>query len=432
MLKSKSIHRGWMFFCFELHKKIDGSHTTIMGKEWLTLAKKEYAQMQKDRRYLHKNAEVGFDLPSTFSYVKKRLKELGYTPKPIGRYAIIAEIGSGNGCVLLRADADGLPIQEKSGEPFACKDGRMHACGHDLHTAMLLGAAAILKKREKDLPRKVRLLFQPAEEILQGGKDCVDAGVLDGVDSATMLHVLPAMPFPTGTLIVAAPGVSAPAADFFDLTVKGKGCHGSSPWQGVDAALVGAKILTGLEMLSSREISPAHFSTLTIGQFHAGDADNALAGKAVLSGTMRSMDEDVRSYIKDRLDKIAKTIAMAYRARAKVVWKSGCPCLQNDAKMSKTALDCAKKALGDKYVLSAADIPKGGVGGSEDFAYIAQKVPSVMVGICAGSRGQGFDEPLHSPRVRFDEGCMPYGAAYFAAVAFFAQTSTQKTADKKI
>jgi hippurate hydrolase len=246
-----------------------------------------------------------------------------------------------------------------------------------------------------------------------------------------MLHVLPAMPFSTGTLIVSAPGVSAPAADFFDLAVTGKGCHGSSPWQGVDAALVGAKILTGLETLSSREISPAHFSTLTIGQFRAGEADNALAGKALLSGTMRSMNEETREYMKKRLERIAKTTATAYRARAKVAWKSGCPCLQNDEQMSKIALECAKKALGDKYVLSAADLPKGGVGGSEDFAYIAQKVPSVMVGICAGSRGQGFDEPLHSPRVRFDEECMPFGAAYFAAVAFSSQFSVQKNTSKK-
>ena len=403
-----------------------------MEKQWLAMAKKEYPQMQKDRRYLHKNAEVGFDLRATFAYVEKRLKGLGYMPKPIGRYAMIAEIGTGDRCVLLRADMDGLPIREKSGEPFACRDGRMHACGHDLHTAMLLGAAAILKKREKELQRRVRLLFQPAEETLQGAKDCVDAGVLDGVDGATMLHVLPAMPFAAGTVIVSAPGVSAPAADFFDLAVTGKGCHGSSPWQGVDAALVGAKILTGLETLASREIAPSHPATLTVGQFHAGDADNAIANKAVLSGTMRAVDEGTRAYMKERLVKIATATANAYRARAKVVWKSGCPCLQNDEQMSKTALECAKIALGEKYVLSAGDLPKGGVGGSEDFAYIAQSVPSVMAGICAGSKGQGFDEPLHSPRVRFDEGCMPYGAAYFAAVAFSAQIPVAQTTPKKI
>ena len=393
-----------------------------MEKACLKNAKKYFLQMQKDRRYLHKNAEIGFELPKTAAYVETRLKELGYTPKRVSRCAIIAGIGQGKDGILLRADMDALPIKERSGEPFACKVGYMHACGHDLHAAMLLGAAAILREQETKLQTRVRLLFQPAEERLEGAKECVRLGVLEGINAATMLHVLPSMPFKSGTLIVSSGGVSAPAADFFDITVTGKGCHGSSPWQGVDGLLVGAKIVSALEVLSSREISPLAPTTLTIGKFQAGDAGNVIAAKALLSGTLRSLDEKAQEYAKKRLQEISQGVAKTLRARARVQFRSGCPCLQNDEKVSDFALGVAKEAVGKEKVIPSSELPKGGVGGSEDFAYIAQKIPSVMVGICAGSRGQGFDEPLHSPRVRFDEECMPYGAAYLAAFALGAET----------
>ena len=392
-----------------------------MEKDLLKIAKKHFPQMQKDRRYLHQNAEVGFALPKTAAYVEKRLKELGYAPKRIGRYAIIAEIGQGRDGVLLRADMDALPIKERSGEPFVCRAGNMHACGHDLHTAMLLGTAALLKQQEAKLQTRARLLFQPAEECLEGAKECVRLGVLEGINTATMLHVLPAMPYKSGTLIVSASGVSAPAADFFEISVTGKGCHGSSPWQGVDGLLVGAKIVAALETLASREISPLAPTTLTIGRFHAGDAGNVIAAKALLSGSLRSMDGKMHEYAKKRLQEIAKGVAKTYRAKARLLFQGGCPCLENDGEVSAFALATAQEVLGEGYTILSSELPKSGVGGSEDFAYIAQKVPSVMVGICAGSMGQGFDEPLHSPRVRFDEACMPYGAAYLAAFALRAE-----------
>jgi hippurate hydrolase len=297
----------------------------------------------------------------------------------------------------------------------------MHACGHDLHTAMLLGAAALLKQQEAKLQTRVRLLFQPAEECLEGAKECVRLGVLEGINAATMLHVLPAMPYKSGTLIVSASGVSAPAADFFEISVTGKGCHGSSPWQGVDGLLVGAKIVAALETLASREISPLAPTTLTIGRFHAGDAGNVIAAKALLSGSLRSMDGKMHEYAKKRLQEIAKGVAKTYRAKARILFQGGCPCLENDGEVSAFALATAQEVLGEDDTILSSALPKSGVGGSEDFAYIAQKVPSVMVGICAGSMGQGFDEPLHSPRVRFDEACMPYGAAYLAAFALRAE-----------
>ena len=374
--------------------------------------------LSEDRRYLHKNAEVGFDLPDTTAYIVKRLKGLGYTPKKCGKGGIVAEIGGkGRGYFLLRADMDGLPIQERSGETFACKAGKMHACGHDMHAAMLLGAAALLREREGKLQGRVRLLFQPAEEVLAGAADCIEDGVLRGVYGAMMLHVLPQMPFPVGTAVVSAGGVSAPAADFFDVEIRGKGCHGSSPWQGVDALLIGAKIVDGIQTLSAREVSPKNYATLTFGRFAAGDADNAIAEKATLGGTLRAMDEETRAYLKKRLQEIASATARGLRGRARVVFKSGCPCLVNDEGLSKAVYEIAQETIGEERTLLSSQLPQGGVGGSEDFAYISQKVPSVMVGLCAGQREKGYIEPLHSPKARFDEEVLPYGAAILCAAA---------------
>ena len=207
------------------------------------------------RRYLHQNAEIGFDLPKTYAYVKKVLMELGCTPKKCGKSGLIATIGDDtNGdVVLLRADMDGLPMREKTGDSFACKRGTMHACGHDLHTAMLLGAAELIKKREERIKGRIKLLFQPAEEILEGAEDCLKNGVLSPVlpKCAVMLHVLTDLPMGTGNVIVSSAGVSAPAADFFRVKITGKSSHGSTPWKGVDALSVGAHIVLALQMLSS-------------------------------------------------------------------------------------------------------------------------------------------------------------------------------------
>ncbi len=376
-----------------------------------------YRTMQKDRRYLHENAEVGFHLPKTSRYVFDRLSAMGYNVKPIGRCALIAEIGKKETpCLLLRADMDGLPMREDSGLEFACKDGNMHACGHDLHTAMLLGGAMLLKKYETRLKGRVRLLFQPAEETLEGAKVCIEAGCLQSVTGAMMLHVLPLSQFATGSVIVSSEGVSAPAADFFDVTVYGKGCHGSSPWQGVDALLLGAKSIDALQVLASREFSPSVPMTLTFGQFHAGDADNVIAEKAVFSGTLRAMSEEVREEVKRRMEEILKSTARGFRGKVKITYKSGCPCLRNDKEMSDFLRKVCHVTLGEERVYMSSDFPKGGVGGSEDFAYIAEKVPSVMVGICAGDKQNGA-WPLHSPKLCFDERVMPYGAAVLSAAA---------------
>lgn len=392
-------------------------HTALM-KNLLKQAQSLQKELVEYRRYLHENAEIGFDLPKTTEYVKTQLQNMDYAPKMQGRYALTATIGKGNPVFLLRADIDGLPIMEKSGETFACKNGHMHACGHDMHTAMLLGAAKLLKLREKELKGRVKFLFQPAEELLQGAKNAVESGILNNpkISGAMMLHVLTGVPLPIGKVVVAQ-GVSAPAADFFQIEVQGKGCHGSTPWKGVDASAVGAKILLALQEITAKELSFTTQSVLSVGSILAGTAGNVIADKALLKGTLRTFDEAARGYIKKRIGEIAKYTAKAFNAQAKVEFTSGCPSLINDEKLSALALKTAKELLGEGVFSSTEMGNSEEKGGSEDFAYISREVPSVMIALSAGERGKGYDYPLHHPKVKFDEKALYIGSALYAAMA---------------
>ncbi len=380
--------------------------------------------MQEDlvawRRYLHEHAEVGFDLNKTTDFIKGELEKMGCAPQKCGRAGLVATLGEGKHTFLLRADMDGLPVKEKTGKSFACKHGHMHACGHDMHAAMLLGAAKLLKGREWELGGKVRLLFQPAEELLEGAKDVIEAGVLKGVDGAMMIHVLTNVELPVGTVIVAK-GVSAPAADYFTIEVKGKSCHGSTPWKGVDALTVAARILLALQEISARELVPATPFVLTVGSLQGGVAGNVIADYAVLKGTLRAFDEGTRTTVKKRIEEIVKGMAQTFRARVKVSYEGGCPTLVNDEKLAVFAEKVGKELLGENCVFNSQTLggdTKEKSGGSEDFAYISHEIPSVMAAIAAGETKKGYAYPLHHPKVDFDEDALCVGAAFYAQVAF--------------
>lgn len=381
------------------------------------------SSLQADRRWLHAHAETGFDLKETLKYVKSRLIDMGYTPKDSGKAGLCTTVGSGSKTILLRADMDALPIREESGVSFACQNGNMHACGHDMHTAMLLGAAKLLKDREKDLKGTVKLMFQPAEEIFEGAKDMIQNGILrePKPDAALMIHVTAALPLAAGTVIVSAPGVSAPAADYFTISVMGKGCHGSAPQNGVDALTAAAHILIALQELTARELPASAEAVLTVGKMEGGSAANAIADSAKMSGTIRTYDEKIRSFVKQRLADISRGIAAAFRADAKVEFGSGCPTLVNDAALSGKVYDTLQPFLGKDRVLSAAAIGSAKGGGSEDFAYVSQEVPSLMLALAAGEPDKGFSYPQHHPKVTFDESVLPIGAAVLAhcALEFF-------------
>lgn len=381
-----------------------------------------FDQVQLHRRWLHAHAEVGFDIPQTKAYVRKSLEEMGYQVEDCGKSGLSATVGENKSgrVFLLRADMDGLPIQEETELDYACADGNMHACGHDLHTAMLLGAAQILKNHEKELNGQLKLMFQPAEEILDGAKDMIDAGILQNPSpqAGAMIHVATAVPIPSGTVLISAPGVSAPAADYFTIRVKGKGCHGSTPQDGVDALNAAAHILIALQEINARELGILDQAVFTIGTMKAGTAANAIAHTAEMGGTIRSFDENIRARIKARITEITLGIAAAFRAQAEVEYDSGAPTLVNDQAMCDFAEKTLTGLLGEQAI-PIARISNGrpSAGGSEDFAYVSQKIPTVMLSLAAGEPEKGYTYPLHHPKAAFNEEAMINGVASLACLA---------------
>ena len=386
-------------------------------------AKALQEEIKSHRLWLHTHAETGFDLTETKPYVKSTLTEMGYTVQECGKAGLVTTVGKPGGkVILLRADMDALPIAEEADVDFACQNGRMHACGHDMHTAMLLGAAKILKAHESELDGMVKLMFQPAEEIFEGSKDMIASGVLENPrpDAALMIHVAAGMPLPAGTVVVSAPGVSAPAADYFTIRVHGKGCHGSAPQNGIDPLTAAAHILIALQEIHARELSASDEAVLTIGTFHAGEAGNVIPDTATMGGTIRTYDEKTRAYLKERITAIAKNVAEAFRAGADVSFGSGCPTLVNDKGLSETVTGYLKDLLGANRAFTTAELSGGKPargGGSEDFAYVSHEVPSLMLALAAGEPSKGYVYPQHHPKVKFDESVLSTGAAVFVDCA---------------
>lgn len=392
-------------------------------EQFLQEAKALQEEIKSHRLWLHTHAETGFDLTETKPYVESALMEMGYIVQECGKAGLVTTVGKPGGKVLLlRADMDALPIAEEADVDFACKNGRMHACGHDMHTAMLLGAAKILKAHESELDGMVKLMFQPAEEIFEGSKDMIASGVLENPrpDAALMIHVAAGMPLPAGTVVVSAPGVSAPAADYFTIRVHGKGCHGSAPQNGIDPLTAAAHILIALQEIHARELSASDEAVLTIGTFHAGEAGNVIPDTATMGGTIRTYDEKTRAYLKERMTAIAKNVAEAFRASAEVSFGSGCPTLVNDKDLSEKVTGYLKDLLGASHAFTTAELSGGKPargGGSEDFAYVSHEVPSLMLALAAGEPSKGYPYPQHHPKVKFDESVLSTGAAVFVDCA---------------
>ncbi len=398
----------------------------MTAEEILKEAQEASEELTEIRRYLHTHPGTGFDIDETKEYVKKQLQKIGCDVKECGKAGLTTVIGNktDGGCFMLRADMDALPIREEADIEFASKNGCMHACGHDMHTSMLIGAAKILKAHESEIDGCVKLMFQPAEEIFEGSDDMIKSGVLENptVDAAMMIHIMAGMPFETGTVIVSSPGVSAPAADYFEITVKGVGCHGSMPNMGVDPLTAAAHILIALQEIQSRELGIADKAVLTIGTMHAGEAANAIPDTAVMGGSIRTFDEETRAYLKKRVEEIAVSAANVFRAKAYVTFGSGCPTLVNDGDTSVRVEKYMTELLGEGKVFSSDKLAKLGgksskTAGSEDFAYISQKVKSVMLALAGGKAEDGYAYPQHHPMVKFDEASLCTGSAVYAYAA---------------
>ena len=353
---------------------------------------------------------------------------MGYEPQMCGKSGIVALAGKKkDGKVfLIRGDMDALPMKEEADVSFPSTNGKMHACGHDMHTTMMLGAARLLKAHEDEIEGTVKLMFQPAEEIFEGSHDMIEAGVLKNpdVDAAMMIHVMAGLPLPAGSVISCDGGVSAPAADYFYIDIQGKGCHGSMPNNGVDPVTVAAHIITGLQEIHARELGLSDEAILTIGTVNAGNAANVIPDTAHMSGTIRTYDESTRAFIKQRVSEIASSIATAFRATATVTYGSGCPCLYNNPDLAVCTADYLKELLGPSKAFTASALnAMSGEGkapkstGSEDFAYVSQEVPSIMFALAAGTPQEGYCYPQHHPKVKFDEAVLSEGCAVYAYTA---------------
>lgn len=364
------------------------------------------------RRWLHTHAEAGLDMPQAQAYVMEQLHLAGLEPKVCG-HGVVAELGKAGGkTLLLRADMDALPMKEESGEPFACPVGAMHACGHDFHAAMLLSAAKLLKESEDTLQGRVRLMFQPAEETFAGAKDMIANGVLDGVDAALAYHVTSGR-IPIGVYMYNAGGTMMNSVDGFKITVHGKGAHGAYPQNAIDPINIGVHIYLALEALIAREADPGRTCVMTVGQFTAGSAANIIPDTAVLQGTIRTNDRSSRALLVRRMKEVAAQTAAVYGGTANVEMTAEVPPLICDAALTK-------QIAGYMQELPIPGLtPQPGISAnaSEDFASIAERVPSAFMYLSAGFPDERGDVPAHNPKVRFNEAVCPIGVSCLAHCA---------------
>lgn len=371
------------------------------------------------RRHLHQNPEVGMDLPATKKFVWQKLVEYGYEPQACGEMGITCTIGQGERVFLLRGDMDALPLTEDNDLPFRSVNGAMHACGHDMHTTMLLGAAKILKERESELKGTVKLLFQPGEEILQGAKDCIDAGVLENpkVDAGAMIHVFPFKDLPLGNVFVAPAGTFMASADWFEIKVQGVGSHGSMPEVSIDPINVATKIYDALQTLSAREISSAERFVLTIGEFVGGTpgSSNVIPNSAFMKGTLRTLKEEVRQQIKKRMVEISEAIGQAFGAKVTIDFTNGCCSNEIDQAVTET-VKAGLENVFPSNVLGQAPLALPMVG-SEDFGEISHRIPTTTMFITVADT----ELMLHNPKIVFDESVLNFGSNVYveAALAYF-------------
>ena len=353
------------------------------------------------RRDLHAMPEVGTQLPQTMAYIKKELDAMGIPYRAFEDISCIeATIGSGEKCFLLRSDMDALPVKEETELPFRSVNGCMHGCGHDLHAAILLGAAKLLKAHEAELGGTVKLLFQSGEEVFQGARATVDA--------AFAMHVIAMLP--AGFIMTGKEPMAS--VDGFKITLIGHGGHGSMPEVCVDPINAAVQVYLALQSLIAREIGGTEEAVLTIGQLAAGEVANVIPERAVLQGTLRTFKKEVRQRLLDRIREVCAGVAQTYRCQFQYEVLSQCPSVVTDDTVT-AHVEQSIRSLSEKFaILSGAH----GMG-SEDFAEITDRVPSAYFMLGAGPAEKEKRLGQHNPKVEFNEDVLPTGAAIYAKVA---------------
>jgi amidohydrolase len=367
------------------------------------------------RRDLHAHPELAYAETRTAAKVAEFLEGSGLSLRTgVGGTGVVASAGEGRPTVLLRVDMDGLPIQEQTGAPYASQvPGVMHACGHDGHVAMGAVAARVLAGRR---PRgELRLLFQPAEEGEGGAQAVVADGILEGVDVVLGVHLWNELP--VGTLGVKAGPLMA-AVDRLRIVVHGQGGHGGKPHRAADPVVAAAHVVTALQTIVSREVSPVAAAVVTLGSIHGGQAFNVIPDEVTLTGTIRTFDEDLRRSMPERIARIASGVAEAFRCRAEVEVKGGNAAVVNHAEVAALARRAAVRVVGEAAVVE----PEPTMGG-EDMAVYFERAPGCFVFVGSANPARGLDEPHHSPRFDFDEDALAIGAEFLVQAALEALSS---------
>lgn len=373
------------------------------------------------RRRLHRIPELGYEERETAAIIRAELERLkiaylaGPAAAPTATIAVLGDVN--RPCILLRADIDALPIEEQTGAAHASTyDGRMHACGHDGHTANLLGVAAVLKEEIDSLPVCVKLVWQPAEEGGGGGRRLVEAGVLEEgalgpkVVAAFGLHGWPALPLGS---VTTRPGPLLAATDTFELAFSARGGHAAQPHMTADPLMTAASAVVNLQQFVSRDIDPTEPAVLSVTRFHAGSANNIIASEALIGGTARTLSPETRAAVKAAVERRARGLAEAGRCELKFTWNQGYPPTVNDPAMAQFVADTARRTLGPDAFIPAARATMGG----EDFAYYLEKVPGCFffIGLCPGSQAEY--PPLHTPGFDFVDAALETGISLMCALA---------------
>ena len=367
------------------------------------------------RRHLHQIPEIGLNLPKTSAYVQDRLKEMGIEYKTgFATSGVVGIIkGEHPGKVIgLRGDMDALPIKEEADVPFISTNGNMHACGHDTHTAMLLGAAKILQENRDKIHGTVKLIFQPDEEGSFGAKTMIKDGVMENpkIDAVLGLHIGSIFKETEPGQIAIGYGKSMASFDKFNLKIKGHGCHGAMPNVGIDPVVMAAQVITALQTIVSREMKPTHPAVVTIGKVQGGTAYNVVPNEVEIEGTFRALDNDEREMIARRIEEIAEGVTKAMRGSYEYNITWGAPPVVNDAEFTKVFYETAKNVIGEENIIEITEPSMGG----EDMAYYLLQVPGTFFFLGAANAKKGKVYPHHNSKFIIDEDVFWEGTALLA------------------
>jgi amidohydrolase len=370
------------------------------------LVKKHKQYVIDMRREFHRHPELSWQEVKTSGRIRRELDAIGVPYRLVGEPGLVATItGAGQGkTIALRVDMDALEVTEANDVDYKSQvEGVSHACGHDAHVAMLLGAARVLNDLKDQINGTIKLIFQPAEETLTGAEAIIKNGGLDGVDSVFGIHIIGFLPF---GLICAQEGARLSSAAQFEIIVKGKGGHGAAPHQGVDAIVDASAIVMNLQSIVSREIDPTQPAVISIGKFNAGTRNNVIADTAKLEGKILLYDQEYGKQMPGIIERISKSTAQAYPTDAELNYEVGAPPTINDSVCTKRAVEAIRKVAGEEALF---EVPP--VTGADDFAYYSEKIPGVFVFLGAGNEAKGAIYPQHHEYFNIDEDALETGTA---------------------